>query len=139
MVKLNFDNIKEGDQIPVLQKEAITQLQLIKYAGASGDFNQIHTVPDYAKSAGLDGTIAHGMLVMGILGQMVSNWVGVKSVKELSGSFKAITRPGDILTAKGEVKRKFQDEKGKFISCKIQIEDQKGEVKVGGKVTIQVD
>jgi acyl dehydratase len=139
MTKLTFDNIKEGDQIPALQKEAITQIQLIKYAGASGDFNPIHTIPEYAKAAGLDGTIAHGMLVMGMMGQMITSWVGVKPVKEFSVSFKAITRPGDILTAKGEVKRKFQDEKGKFISCKIHIEDQKGEIKVGGKVTIQVD
>lgn len=139
MTKLTFDNIKEGNQIPELQKEPITQIQLIKYAGASGDFNQIHTIPDYAKAAGLDGTIAHGMLVMGMMGQMISNWVGVEPVKEFSASFKAITRPGDILTAKGEVKRKFQDENGKFISCKIHIEDQKGEIKVGGKVTIQVD
>ena len=139
MVKLIFNNIKEGDQIPSLQEEQITQIQLIKYAGASGDFNPIHTIPDYAKAAGLDGTIAQGMLVMGMLGQMISNWVGVKAVREFSASFKAITRPGDILTAKGEVKRKYQDENGKFISCKVQIEDQKGEVKVGGKVTIQIE
>jgi acyl dehydratase len=139
MGKLIFSDIKEGDQIPSLTKEPITQLQLIKYAGASGDFNQIHTVPEYAKEAGLDGTIAHGMLVMGMIGQMISNWAGVKPVKEFSVSFKAISRPGDVLTAKGEVKRKVEDANGKFLNCKVQIEDQKGEVKVGGKFTVKVD
>jgi len=139
MVKLNFNDIKEGDQIPSLTKEPITQIQLVKYAGASGDFNPIHTIPEYAKEAGLDGTIAHGMIVMGMLGQMISNWVGVKPVKEFSVSFKAITRPGDILTAKGEVKRKIENADGKSIAIKVQIEDQKGEVKVGGKAVIKID
>ena len=72
MEQLNYDNIAEGFELPSLTKEPITQVQLIKYAGASGDFNQIHTVPEYAKKAGLDGTITHGMLIMGILGQMIS-------------------------------------------------------------------
>src|SRR5512138_935140 len=95
-----YEEIQEGYELPSLTKEPITQLQLIRYAGASGDFNQIHTVPDYAKEAGLDGTIAHGMLIMGMLGQMVSNWAGgPMNVKKFEVSFKAITKPGDVVTA----------------------------------------
>lgn len=139
MSKIDFDKISEGDQLPILKKEPVTQLQLIKYAGASGDFNQIHTVPQYAKEAGLDGTITHGMLMMGMIGQMISNWAGVKAVKNYSVSFKAISKPGDVLTAKGEVKRKYENEEGKFIDCKVHIEDQNGEVKVAGKTKIKCE
>jgi acyl dehydratase len=139
MALLDYDKIKEEDELPSLTKEPITQVQLIRYAGASGDFNQIHTVPEYAKKAGLDGTIAHGMLVMGILGQMITSWAGVIAIKEYNVSFKAITKPGDVLTAKGIVKRKYQDENGRFISCKLHVEDQKGEVKLSGKAVIKFD
>lgn len=133
----NYDSINEGYELPSLTKEPVLQLQLIKYAGASGDFNPIHTIPEYAKAAGLDGTIVHGMLVMGILGQMISDWAGIKNITKYSVNFKAITKPGDTLTSKGVVSRKYQDERGKFVDCKLSVEDQKGEVKVTGKCTVK--
>lgn len=134
-----FNEINEGFELPALTKEPIAKVQLVKYAGASGDFNQIHTVDEYAKEAGLNGVIAHGMLVMGILGQMVSSWAGIKNIKKYSVNFKAITKPGDILTAKGSVSRKYETEEGKFVDCKLQVEDQNGEVKVAGKCTIKFE
>ena len=105
---ISWDEIDVDYELPSLTKGPITQLQLIKYAGASGDFNQIHTVPDYAKEAGLDGTIVHGMLVMGILGQMITSFAGPKMIKKYSAGFKSITRPGDTLIAKGIVKKKYE-------------------------------
>lgn len=132
----DYDIITEGFELPSIKKDPITQLQLIRYAGASGDFNPIHVIQDYAKEAGLPGTITQGMLMMGILGQMVSTWAGVKSVKNYSVSFKGMGKPGDVLTAKGTVKRKYENEKGKFIDCRVFLEDETGEVKVDGKVTI---
>jgi acyl dehydratase len=122
-----------------LSKPEITQLQLIKYAGASGDFNPIHTIPASAKEVGLDGTIAHGMLVMGILGQMISGWAGVKNVLKFGVSFKAITRPGDVLTAKGTVKRAYEQDGKKLVDCAVWVEDAQGEVKVEGKVTLRAE
>ena len=134
----DFNNISEGFELPQLTKGPISQVQLVKYAGASGDFNQIHTVPEYAKAAGLDGTIVHGMLIMGMLGQMISSWVGVKPVTKYSVNFKAMSKPGDTLTAKGIVKRKYENENGKFIDCKLHVEDKNGEVKLSGKATIKI-
>ena len=64
----NYADISEGFELPIIKKDPITQLQLIRYAGASGDFNQIHTVPEYAKKAGLDGAIAHGNACHGNFG-----------------------------------------------------------------------
>jgi len=53
-----------------------TRDSLVRYAGASGDFNPIHYRDDFAKSVGLDGVLAHGMLSMGTAVQVVVNWVG---------------------------------------------------------------
>ncbi len=139
MEKLDFDKIEAGFELPSLKKEPITQQQLVRYAGAAGDFNQIHTVPEYAKQAGLDGTIAHGMLIMGMLGQMITNFAGIAAVKKYGVSFKSMTRPGDILTAGGVVRRKYEKEGKKFIDCKVYIQDENKDVKVDGKLTIQID
>ncbi|MDR1625809.1 MAG: dehydratase [Spirochaetia bacterium] len=133
---IRFDSIREGEELPVLTKPEITQLQLIKYAGASGDFNPIHTIPDKAREAGLDGTIAHGMLVMGILGQMLSAWAGPGKVLKFGVSFKAPTRPGDILSARGTVKRKYEEPGKKLLDCALRVEDSQGEVKVEGRATV---
>ena len=138
-MSIRFDSVAEGDSLPVLVKPEITQLQLVKYAGASGDFNPIHTIPEAARQAGLEGTIAHGMLIMGILGQMISDWAGVKNVVKYGVSFKAITRPGDILCAKGIVKRKYEENGKKLIDCAVSVEDSLGEIKVEGKVTVQAE
>ena len=135
-MELRFDSISEGDQIPSITKDPITQTQLVRYSGASGDFNPIHTVPEYAREAGLDGTIAHGMLIMGILGQMISAWAGVRAVKKYGVSFKGMTKPGDVLTASGEVKKKYEKEGENLIDCSVKIEDQSGDLKVEGKVTV---
>ena len=134
---LSYNSIAEGDKIPPVKKDRITQVQLVRYAGASGDFNPIHTVEAYAKEAGLDGTIAHGMLIMGMLGQMISGWVGVKPVAKYGVSFKAMTKPGDKLTATGEVARKYESEGKKLADLSVRIADEQGEVKVEGKVTLR--
>jgi acyl dehydratase len=134
-----FDSVNEGDELPVLRRPELTQLQLIRYAGASGDFNPIHTIPEYAKKAGLEGTIAHGMLVMGILGQMISSWAGVGNVLKYGVSFKAMSRPGDILCARGKITRKYEENGKKLLDCAVHVEDAKGEVKVEGKATVQAE
>ena len=136
-MNLGYDTISVGDKIPSVKKDPITQVQLIRYAGASGDFNPIHTVPAYAKEASLDGTIAHGMLVMGMLGQMISGWVGVKPVVKYGVSFRAMTNLGDVLIATGEIAKKYEKDGQKLVDCTISIADKQGEVKVDGKVTLR--
>lgn len=137
-MKLDISKLKVGDVIPEITFDEITQVQLIKYAGAAGDFNQIHTVPSYAKEAGLDGTIAHGMLVMGMLGKLISDWSGVKNVTKYGVSFKSKTVPGDILTAKGEIKKITPNDGFTLVDCKVFIEDSKGDIKIDGKLTIKL-
>ena len=137
-MSLDIDKLNVGDAIPEITFDEVTQVQLIKYAGAAGDFNPIHTIPTYAKEAGLDGTIAHGMLVMGMLGKLVSDWAGVKNVVKYGVSFKSKTVPGDILVAKGVIKKITPTEGGTLVDCKVFIEDTKGDIKVDGKLTIKL-
>ncbi|HEV8641715.1 MAG TPA: MaoC/PaaZ C-terminal domain-containing protein, partial [Methylomirabilota bacterium] len=74
--KVYFEDVQVGDEIPPLVKGPIQQIQLTRYAGASGDFNPIHYRDDIAQSVGLPGVLAHGMLTMGLAVQPVVDWVG---------------------------------------------------------------
>ena len=97
-------NLKVGVALPPLVKEPVTKVQLLKYAGASGDYNLIHTDVETARSVGLDDVIAHGMLSMGFLGQFVSDLAGPVNVRRLKARFGAQVRLGDVLTCRGVVK-----------------------------------
>ncbi len=127
--ELYWENVNVGDEMPVLTKEPITELQLVKYAGASGDFNPIHTVDAIGKKAGFGGVIAHGMLVMGFMGQAITNWVPNKYLKKFKTRFVAVTKPQDIITVSGKVIKKEED----IITCEIMAKDQKGEIKTTGQ------
>ena len=115
-----------GFRFEPLVKEEITHTQLVKYAGASGDFNPIHTVVPFAESAGLGGVIAHGMLIMGFVGQAIGQWFTTKDLAKFSTRFKAMTRPGEKITVNGSVVKETDD---RWI-CEAEAVNEVGEVKV---------
>ena len=100
-MKLRYDSISEGDALPALTKPEISRIQLIRYAGASGDFNPIHTIPEYAREAGLDGVIAHGMLTAGLISAVIGEQLPGHGTVYLGQSLKfmAPVRPGDMVRA----------------------------------------
>lgn len=132
MQQLFFEDVNVGDEMPMLVKEPITELQLVKYAGASGDFNPLHTVDAVGKQAGFGGVIAHGMLVMGFMAQAVAAWIPNRCLKKFRARFAAVTRPGDVITITGRVVDKKEAEN--LIVCELQAKDQKGEVKINGRL-----
>ncbi len=74
--KVYFDDVKVGDELPPLVKGPIQQIQLTRYAGASGDFNPIHQDDEFARAAGMSGVFAHGMLSTGFVAQALTDWAG---------------------------------------------------------------
>ena len=99
-------DLGSGSVLPDLRKPPITKMQLVKYAGASGDYNLIHTDDETARTVGLDGVIAHGMLSMAFLGEYLCWLAGPDSVRQLSVRFVEMVRPGDTLTCRGRVKER---------------------------------
>jgi acyl dehydratase len=75
MTHIDITALEVGQEVGS-QFFTFTRDSLVRYAGASGDFNPIHYRDDFAKSVGLDGVLAHGMLTMGTAVQVVVNWVG---------------------------------------------------------------
>ncbi|QBD80557.1 dehydratase [Ktedonosporobacter rubrisoli] len=127
-----FEDVQVGDAIPQLVKDPVTHLQLVRYAGASGDFNPLHTDPRIGEEIGTGGIIAHGMLIMGFVGQMLSDYVGPTALRKFNVRFKGMTHLGDVITCSGTITSKDEVDGEGRISGKVQAADQNGDVKVVG-------
>lgn len=134
-VKLYFEDVEVGTELPPLTKSPITHLQLVRYAGASGDFNPLHTDPKIGEAIGTGGIIAHGMLIMGFLGQLLSDYVGPTALRKFDVRFKNMTRLDDVITCTGKITSKTEVDGETLISGKIQAADQNGDVKASGTFT----
>ena len=130
-----FEDVQVDYNIPKLVKDPITETQLVMYAGASGDFNPIHTVHSFGEKAGFGGVIGHGMLSMAFVGQFMTDWVGIKALTNLSVQFKAVTKPKDVVTVEGTVTEKYSKDGENYINCDFMAINQKGDVIVTGKAT----
>src|SRR5437667_6672984 len=104
--KVYDEDVQVDDAIPKLVKSPVSHLQLVRYAGASGDFNPLHTDPKFGELAGTGGIIAHGMLIMGFVGQMLSDYVGPTALRKFGVRCKGMTRPEHVITCTGHITEK---------------------------------
>ena len=115
--------VAPGDALPPVHHD-VQRSDLVKYAGASGDFNPIHWNDEWAISVGLPGVIAHGMFSMGVAAGMISAYAGdPAAIKRLRVRFSAMIRPGQTLTVRGEVAAV----EGKQVSLRFWGEDEAGD------------
>ena len=140
---VNYDDIQIGDPIPSYTTGPITRTHLVRYAGASGDFNPLHHDETFAKIIGMDNVIAHGMLIMAIAGEAITAWVENKYLRKLSVRFLSMTEPVDwndventknraTITVSGKVTKKYEENGEKRIYCTIVAKDALGSRKLDG-------
>jgi len=132
--QLFFEDVKEGDAAPEFSHE-LTRTDLVQYAGASGDFNPMHSDEAAAKAAGLPSVFGHGMFTMGILGKALTDYVGVGNLKRYQVRFTKQTWPGEQLTTKVTVAKKYEDEGEHRVDLECEVVNQDGEAKVSGVAT----
>ncbi len=122
---LDFATVQVGDTLPELRR-TVTLAQIRAYADASGDHNPIHLDEAFARSVGLPGVIAHGMLTFAFANQMVTGWLGRRAgLKALQGRFAAMVLPGDEVRGSGTVSHK--DERRRRITIQVTMHNQRGE------------
>lgn len=131
-----WEDVSEGSEIPALVKNPTTR-QLVQYAGASGDFYEIHYDKDFAESTGLPGVIIHGALKNAFLGQLVTDWAGPSGVvKRLTCQYRRMDVPGEPITARGTVSRVYQENGENLVECQIWLENPRGENTTPGSATV---
>ena len=133
---IHFKDIKVGDAIPSITKPAISHLQLALYAGAGADHNPIHVDEEAARAGGLPGIIAHGMLPLGFLGELLTQWVPQRQLRSLSARFVAMAFPGDVITCSGKITRKREAAGEQLVDLDIAVQNQKGENIQLGRATV---
>ncbi len=124
--ELYFEDVNVGDVIPALEKAPVSKDQIWRYAGASGDFNPLHMDDEWGTMAGMGGRIAHGMLLMGFVGQAITNYVPKKNLKKFSVRFGGMTKLEDVITITGS------DNGENIITGELVAADQNGDMKVSG-------
>ena len=131
-----YEDVEEGKEIPQLVKNPTTQ-QLVKWAGASGDYYQIHYDKDFALAAGLQGVIVHGRLKSSFLGQLMSDWVGEEGwVKKISVQHRGMDFPGEQLTCKGTVTKKYIQDGEHIVELEVWTENPRGEKTAPATATV---
>jgi acyl dehydratase len=137
---LSASNVSVGDSYEEQIADNITRTQLVQYAGASGDYNPIHTDEVYTtKVAGYPSVFAHGMLPMGMTGKMLTNYVGDGRLTNYGVRFTKQVWPGDSLTSTATVTAIREEGGQHFIDLDIATTNQAGEVVLSGQASARID
>jgi hydroxyacyl-ACP dehydratase HTD2-like protein with hotdog domain len=124
-----------GQEVPELVKEPTTR-QLVQYAGAQGDFYEIHYDQEYARSVALPGVILHGLLKAAFLGQLVTDWLGDRgTLKTFEVSYRGIDVPGKPYRCRGRIAKV----EGRNVELDVWGEDPDGKQTTVGKATVEMN
>jgi 3-hydroxybutyryl-CoA dehydratase len=125
-----------GDALPMVTK-IITQEKVDRYAEASGDHNPLHIDPEFASKTQFGGTIAHGMLILAYLSEMMTAaFGGYWDTDALKVRFRAPARPGDTVTTFGRVLRIDDRKRTRVTVCELEARNQKGETLISGTAEV---
>lgn len=137
---LSKNELSVGDTHEELVVENLTRTQIIQYAGASGDYNPLHTDEIFTtKVAGYPTVFAHGMLSMGVTGKMLTNWVGDGRLTKYGVRFVAQVWPGDSLTAKATVEAIREEDGVPLVDLSVSTTNQDGAEVIKGSATARLD
>ena len=137
--QLYFEGTRVGDELPPLVKPPVDRMQIARYVGAAGDFNPLYVDEPHAKAAGFPSTRAPGMVAMGFMAELATEWVRGARLRRFQSRFVKIVWPNDVLTARGRVTERRFDPNGAYtIDVELWAENQKGELVARGVATFQL-
>jgi len=132
--KLFFEDVTVGDEAPATSHK-LTRTDLVKYAGASGDFNPMHHDEVAAQAAGMPSVFGHGMFSMGLLGSALTDYVGVGNVTRYQVRFARQTWPDEVLSSKIVVTGKREEDGRGLVDLSVTLSNGDGEDKLVGEAT----
>ncbi|WP_181347062.1 MaoC/PaaZ C-terminal domain-containing protein [Thalassobacillus sp. CUG 92003] len=124
-------DLQVGESLQEVSLPPVSRLDLIKYAGASGDYNPIHTIDEEAEKAGLPGVIAHGMWTMGNLAKLFTPHYEEGFIQDYAVRFKGMVRLHDELILKAVLQDKDT------LTFNVDASNQDGKAVIKGQVVMQ--
>lgn len=107
-MKKFWDQVEIGHSLDALVDGPITRMRIAQFAAASDDFSPLNLDEEYAKGAGYGSVFAPSIIAMGLAEEAVRSFATNMNVIALSGTFQRLIWPGDILTSKGVIVRRYQ-------------------------------
>lgn len=137
---MELNDIAVGMALPEVEK-LVTQENINLYSEVSQDSNPIHVDPEFARKTHLGGTIAHGMLTLAYVSQMMTLAFGQSwlSGGKLGVRFKTPARPGDTLSTTGKIRKIEQNHEHTIIYCDVLCSNQKGEAVITGETQVRIN
>jgi acyl dehydratase len=132
-----FDDVSVGDVAPP-SSVTLTRTDLVKYAGASGDFNPMHHDDVQAKEVGLPSVFGHGMYSAGLVATALTNFVGVGRLTRYKVRFAKQTWPGDVLTTSVTVSGKRTEGERNLVDFDCELANSDGVAVVVGEATAEL-
>jgi len=133
-------DVKPGNTHTQVVAEDLSRTQIVQYAGASGDYNPLHTDEPFARDvAGYPGVFAHGMLTMGLTGRALTDWVGDGRLLEYGVRFTAQVWPGDTLTVTATVREVGSRDEVPVATIDIVTSNSRGETVVTGTAVARLE
>jgi acyl dehydratase len=137
---VSASELEVGDTRELLLTDDLTRTQIVQYAGASGDYNPLHTDDKFATEiAGYPGVFAHGMLTMGMTGRLLTDWMGDGRLTKYGVRFSKQVWPGDSLTATATVEAVREVDGTWFADLSVVTLNQDGDMVVKGSATARLD
>jgi len=137
---LSSNDISIGQTFEQVLVEDLKRTQLVQYAGASGDYNPLHTDEVFAKEvAGYPTVFAHGMLTMGMTGKLLTDTLGDGMLVRYGGRFTSQVFPGDTLTAQATVESMDTEDGAAVVNLTVATSNQDGVVVFSGSATGRLD
>ena len=134
--QIKWEDVQEKQELPHVIKKPSTK-QLVKFAGVSSEFSQIHYDKDYAQNAGLPGVIVHGWLSFSFIAQVLTNWIGEHGIiKKIGINYRGMFFPGEDITCKAFITKKYIEGTDHRIDLEIWAENPNGEKNAIGNATI---
>lgn len=130
----SLKNLQVGESLSSVQLPPVSRMDLIKYSGASGDFNPIHTIDEAAKKAGLPGIIAHGMWTMGNLAKLFTTYHEEGFIQDYVVRFTGMVFLDDVITLKAELSERNED----VLIFQVVAENQDGKAVIKGTVNFKL-
>jgi acyl dehydratase len=133
-------DVTVGDRREAVLVDGLTRTQIVQYAGASGDFNPLHTDEVFVTTAaGYPTVFAHGMLTMGIGGRLLTDWAGDGRLTRYAARFVRQVWPGDTLHGLATVEAVHSDGHGQSVDLSLVIRNQHDEEVMVGTSTVRVE
>jgi len=137
---LSSQQLKVGDVHEAILVDNLTRTQIVQYAGASGDYNPLHTDEVFATQvAGYPSVFSHGMLTMGMTGRMLTDFVGDGRLTRFGGRFTAQVWPGDTLSATATVTALETNDNVTVADFDVVTTNQAGQVVFSGSASARID